>query len=103
MIISFSIGLSKYIRTFPKKKTVALMIIIESIIVGILYLFISPFYNIPLTNKLIQGGIFGFAILGVSTLLGAIIQQYEINLFNGINIKQKHSLLLSLILMNIIN
>ncbi len=95
-------GLSKYIRTFPKKKTVALMIIIESIIVGILYLFISPFYNIPLTNKLIQGGIFGFAILGVSTLLGAIIQQYEINLFNGINIKQKHSLLLSLISMNII-
>lgn len=88
-------GLSKYITTLPKTKFSLTIITILSIIMGVLIFVIEPL-NTNLINKIIYGAISGFIIFGLSSFITGILNYQIVKKFNGLNIKQKHSLFLSL-------
>lgn len=95
-------GLSKYIRTFPKTKTLIFSMIFISFIVGSIIFLINPMNVNTLLEKILFGGMFGFGIFGVSSICSGAIGQQWISSMKGINLKTKHSMLLALISMVII-
>lgn len=92
-------GLSKYITTLPKIKTTIILIIMVSFISGCINFTIDPFFKTNLLKNIIYGGICGIILLGISSIISGIINQYLINLFKGINYKIKHSMFLSFLSM----
>ncbi len=88
-------GLSKYITTLPKAKFSLTTITILSVLTGILIFVIEPL-NTSLINKIIYGAISGFIIFGISSFIAGILNYNIVKKFNGLNMKQKHSLFLSL-------
>ncbi len=87
--------LSKYILTLPKYKTTGTVIIIISIIYGVLLSIIRNTGAFTFKN-IIYGGTFGFVVCGLSALIVGGTNQKWVDYFNGINLKLKHSMFLSL-------
>ena len=90
-------GLSKYITTLPTTKKSVLGICIVSFLAGLIY------YLIVDTNEMIFGGIFGFLVLGISSILSGILNQHGVKKLHGINLKMKHSMFLSLLSLVIVS
>ncbi|KZX17790.1 hypothetical protein MBCUT_00850 [Methanobrevibacter cuticularis] len=95
-------GLSKYIRTFPKTGISIFSMIFISFIAGTLIFLINHMGNLTLFEKILYGGAFGFGVFGISSISSGALMQQFINSMKGINLKTKHSMLLSLISMIII-
>lgn len=95
-------GLSKYIRTFPKTRTLIFSMIFISFLAGVLIFLIHSMANLNLIEAILFGGAFGFGIFGISSIMSGAISQQWINSMKGINLKMKHTMLLSLISMIIL-
>ncbi|MDR0900169.1 MAG: DUF2070 family protein [Methanobrevibacter sp.] len=95
-------GLSKYIRTFPNTTISVFSMIFISFIAGSMIFLINSVESLTILEKILYGGAFGFGAFGISSIFaGALIQQF-LNTMKGINLKTKHSMLLSLISMTIL-
>ena len=94
-------GLSKYITTLPKTKFSLTIITILSIILGIL-IFVTEPLNTSLLNKILYGAISGFIIFGISSFIAGALNHNIVKKFNGLNMKQKHSLFLALTSLGVI-
>jgi len=90
-------GLSKFIKTLPSTDKSIITICIISIIFGMGYF--ESVYNYNIYLNILLGGVSGFLILGVSSILSGSLNQQGIKLFKGINLKIKHSMFLSLLSM----
>ena len=93
-------GLSKYIRTFPKAKMTALIIVLLSFVFGSVIFLITPVMTSALEN-IFYGGAFGFAVFGLPAIISGSTDQFWVDSMKGINIKMRHSLFLSLLSMTI--
>jgi putative membrane protein len=58
--------------------------------------------DLNLIEQILFGGAFGFGVFGISSIMSGAISQQWINSMKGINLKMKHSMLLSLISMIIL-
>lgn len=94
-------GLSKFITTLPKTKTSILSMVFISFITGALYYLITPMYQFGIFEKIFYGGTFGFGVLGISSILSGGMDKQGVTSLNGINLKTKHSMFLSLLSMTI--
>ncbi|KZX10712.1 DUF2070 family protein [Methanobrevibacter filiformis] len=95
-------GLSKYLKTLPNTKISTFSMIFISFIAGTIVFLIDPTSKISFLEKIIYGGTFGFGLLGISSIMsGAIVQQW-VSSMKGINLKNKHSMFLSLLSMIIL-
>lgn len=88
-------GLSKYIQTLPKTKYSIIGMIILSFLIGSTYFLIDMVPNNGFIQDFISGGLFGFAVLGISSIMSGALNQQIISSFHGINLKIKHSMFLS--------
>ena len=88
-------GLSRFITTLPTMKTSLPLIVILSAFIGILIILIEPL-NISLPFKFLFGAITGFIIFGLSTIFSGLITSVVVSKLNGLNIKKKHGIFLSL-------
>ena len=95
-------GLSKYIKTLPKIRYTIIGILILSFLIGSLYFLIDLTPNQSLILDFIYGGLFGFMVLGVSSIMSGALNQQVIKSLHGINLKIKHSMFLSAISMFIL-
>lgn len=95
-------GLSKYIKTLPKTRFTIIGIVILSFLIGSVYYLIDFIPNQGLILDFIYGGLFGFMVLGVSSIMSGALNQQVIKSFHGINMKIKHSMFLSCISMFIL-
>lgn len=96
-------GLSKFITSLPKIKTSVAGIIIISFITGVLNFLLNPIYNYTLLEQIVYGGLFGFGVLGISSIISGGIDQQGVNTLKGINLKTRHSIFLSLLSMILIS
>lgn len=96
-------GLAKYITTFPDEKTIVLIIMIMSIITGIITFLINPFIELSFIDKILLGGGYFLVLLGISSIITGVVQQFAIEKFNEINMQLIHSLYLSLLSMIILS
>ncbi|MDR2966800.1 MAG: DUF2070 family protein [Methanobacteriaceae archaeon] len=94
--------LSKYIRTFPKARTLIFSMIFISFLAGVMIFLIHSMTDLNLIEDILYGGAFGFGVFGISSIMSGIISQQWISSMKGINLKMKHSMLLSLISMIIL-
>ncbi len=88
-------SLSRFITTLPTMKTSLPLIVILSAFIGILIILIEPL-NISLPFKFLFGVIAGFIIFGLSTIFSGLITSVAVSKLNGLNIKKKHGIFLSL-------
>ena len=88
-------GLSKYIKTLPKTKYTIIGIGILSFLIGSAYFLIDLTPNHGILEDFISGGMFGFAVLGISSIMSGALDQQVISALHGINLKIKHSMFLS--------
>lgn len=88
-------GLSKYIKTLPKTKYSIIGIIILSFLFGGISYLIDLTPNYGILEDFITGGLFGFAVLGLGSIMGGALNQQVISSLHGINLKIKHSMFLS--------
>ena len=88
-------GLSKYIKTLPETKYSILGIIILSFLTGGISYLIDLTPNYGILEDFITGGLFGFAVLGVGSIMSGALNQQVISSLHGINLKIKHSMFLS--------
>ena len=88
-------GLSKYIKTLPNIKVTITLISAISFIVGVVYFIIDPSDEIGMFGSAILGGIYGFLVFGVSSIMSGAIDHHIISILHGINVKLKHSMFLS--------
>ena len=95
-------GLSKYIRTFPKTRNLIFSMVFISFIAGVVIFLIGSMANLTLIENILFGGAFGFGVFGISSIMSGAISQQWINSMKGMNLKMKHSMLLSLISMIIL-
>ncbi|MDO5810592.1 MAG: DUF2070 family protein [Methanobrevibacter sp.] len=95
-------GLSKYIKTLPKTRFTIIGIVILSFLIGSIYYLIDFIPNQGLILDFIYGGLFGFMVLGVSSIMSGALNQQVIKSLHGINMKIKHSMFLSCISMFIL-
>ena len=95
-------GLSKYIKTLPKTRFTIIGIVILSFLIGSVYYLIDFIPNQGLILDFIYGGLFGFMVLGVSSIMSGALNQQVIKSLHGINMKIKHSMFLSCISMFIL-
>lgn len=95
-------GLSKYIKTLPKTRFTIIGIVILSFLIGSVYYLIDFIPNQGLILDFIYGGLFGFMVLGVSSIMSGALNQQVIKSLHGINLKIKHSMFLSCISMFIL-
>jgi len=95
-------GLSKYIRTFPKTRTLIFSMISFSFIAGALIFLIHSMADLTIIEEILYGGAFGFGVFGISSIMSGAISQQWISSMKGMNLKMKHSMLLSLISMTIL-
>ena len=95
-------GLSKYIKTLPKTRFTIIGIVILSFLIGSVYYLIDFIPNQGLILDFIYGGLFGFMVLGASSIMSGALNQQVIKSLHGINMKIKHSMFLSCISMFIL-
>ena len=95
-------GLSRFIRTFPKTRTLIFTMIFISFIAGVLVFLIQSMAELTLIEDILFGGAFGFGVFGISSIISGVISQQWISSMKGMNLKMKHSMLLSLISMVIL-
>ncbi|MBP3791261.1 MAG: DUF2070 family protein [Methanobrevibacter sp.] len=88
-------GLSKYIKTLPKTKYTILGILILSFIIGSIYYIIDLTPNQGGMLDFFYGGLLGFMVLGVASIMSGALNQQVIKSLHGINLKIKHSMFLS--------
>ena len=88
-------GLSKYIKTLPETKYTIIGIGIISFLIGSAYFLIDLTPNHGILEDFISGGMFGFAVLGISSIMSGALDQQVISALHGINLKIKHSMFLS--------
>ena len=88
-------GLSKYIKTLPKTKYTIIGIGIVSFLIGSTYFLIDLTPKHGILEDFISGGMFGFAVLGISSIMSGALDQQVISALHGINLKIKHSMFLS--------
>ncbi len=96
-------GLSKYITTLPKIRNTIITIIIISFLTGAIYFSLSPVYDYSIWQHILYGGLFGFGVLGFSSIISGGIDQQGVSSLHGINLKIKHSMFLSLLSMILIS
>ena len=95
-------GLSKYITTLPKTKYSILVMMIISFLIGSTYYIIDLTPGMGILQDFIYGGLFGFVVLGVSSIMSGALNQQVISALHGINLKIKHSMFLSGLSMTIL-
>lgn len=95
-------GLSKYITTLPKTKYSILGMMIISFLIGSAYYIIDLTPGMGILQDFIYGGLFGFIVLGVSSIMSGALNQQVISALHGINLKIKHSMFLSGLSMTIL-
>ena len=95
-------GLSKYIKTLPKTKYSIIGMILISFLIGSAYYLIDLVPNVGILEDFIYGGLFGFAVLGLTSIMSGALSQQTISSFHGINLKIKHSMFLSGLSMTIL-
>ncbi|WP_462315678.1 DUF2070 family protein [Methanobrevibacter sp.] len=95
-------GLSKYITTLPKTKYSILGMMIISFLIGSTYYIIDLTPGMGILQDFIYGGLFGFVVLGVSSIMSGALNQQVISALHGINLKIKHSMFLSGLSMTIL-
>ncbi|MBQ2665412.1 DUF2070 family protein, partial [Methanobrevibacter sp.] len=95
-------GLSKYIQTLPKTKYSVIGMMIISFLIGSTYYLIDLTPNHGILEDFILGGLFGFCVLGISSIMSGALNQQVISSFHGINLKMKHSMFLSALSMTIL-
>ncbi len=95
-------GLSKYIKTLPETKFTIMGIFIISFLIGSIYYLIDLTPNQGIILDFIYGGLFGFSVLGVATIMSGALNQQVIKTLHGINLKIKHSMFLSALSMTIL-
>ena len=88
-------GLSKYIKILPKTKFTIIGILIISFLIGSTYYLIDLVPNQGIILDFIYGGLFGFMVLGVASIMSGALNQQVIKSLHGINLKIKHSMFLS--------
>lgn len=88
-------GLSKYLKTLPKTKYSIIGMMIISFLMGSAYYLIDLVPNVGIIEDFIYGGLFGFAVLGISSIMSGALNQQVIKSLHGINLKIKHSMFLS--------
>ena len=74
-------GLSKYIKTLPKTRFTIIGIVILSFLIGSVYYLIDFIPNQGLILDFIYGGLFGFMVLGVSSIMSGALNQQVISHF----------------------
>jgi putative membrane protein len=95
-------GLSKYIKTLPKTEYSIIGMAIISFLIGSLYYLIDLTPGIGIIEDIIYGGLFGFAVLGITSIMSGALNQQVISSLHGINLKIKHSMFLSWLSMTIL-
>lgn len=95
-------GLSKYIKTLPKTKYSIIGMILISFLIGSAYYLIDLTPNQGILEDFLCGGLFGFAVLGISSIMSGALNQQVISSLHGINLKIKHSMFLSGLSMTIL-
>lgn len=95
-------GLSKYIKTLPKTKYSIIGMILISFLIGSAYYLIDLTPNQRILEDFLCGGLFGFAVLGISSIMSGALNQQVISSLHGINLKIKHSMFLSGLSMTIL-
>lgn len=95
-------GLSKYIKTLPKTKYSIIGMILISFLIGSTYYLIDLTPSQGILEDFICGGLFGFAVLGISSIMSGALNQQVISSLHGINLKIKHSMFLSGLSMTIL-
>ena len=95
-------GLSKFIKTLPKTKYSIIGMAIVSFLIGSIYFLIDLSPNQGIIQDFIYGGLFGFAVLGISSIMSGALDQQIISSLHGINLKIKHSMFLSALSMTIL-
>ena len=88
-------GLSKYITTLPKTKFSIIGIAIISFLIGGTYYALDIFPSGGIINDFIYGGLYGFVVFGITSIMSGALNQQAIKLLHGINLKIKHSMFLS--------
>ncbi len=95
-------GLSKYIKTLPKTKYSIIGMMIISFLIGSAYYLIDLTPNQRLVEDFIYGGLFGFVVLGITSIMSGALNHQVIISVHGINLKIKHSMFLSCFSMTIL-
>ncbi|WP_405306393.1 DUF2070 family protein [Methanobrevibacter sp.] len=95
-------GLSKYIKTLPETKYSIIGMMIISFLIGSTYYIIDLPLGQGIILDFLYGGLFGFIVLGVSSIMSGALNQQVISSFHGINLKIKHSMFLSGLSMTIL-
>ena len=95
-------GLSKFITTLPKTKYSIIGMMIISFLIGSTYYIIDLSPGQGIIQDFIYGGLFGFVVLGISSIMSGALDQQIISSLHGINLKIKHSMFLSGLSMTIL-
>ena len=95
-------GLSKFITTLPKTKYSIIGMMIISFLIGSTYYIIDLSPGQGIIQDFIYGGLFGFVVLGISSIMSGALDQQVISSLHGINLKIKHSMFLSGLSMTIL-
>ncbi|WP_405293190.1 DUF2070 family protein [Methanobrevibacter sp.] len=95
-------GLSKFITTLPKTKYSILGMIIISFLTGGTFYIIDFTPSVDILQDFFFGGLFGFAVLGITSIMSGALNQQVISSLHGINLKIKHSMFLSALSMTIL-
>lgn len=88
-------GLSKYIKTLPKTKFSVMAILLISFLIGSGIYLIDYIPTSGIIQDFLYGGFYGVVVFGITSIMGAVLNQQVINVLHGINLKIKHSMFLS--------
>ena len=88
-------GLSKYIKTLPKTKFSVMGILLISFLIGSSIYLIDFIPTSGIIQDFIYGGFYGVVVFGITSIMGAVLNQQVIDVLHGINLKIKHSMFLS--------
>ncbi|MDO5828105.1 MAG: DUF2070 family protein [Methanobrevibacter sp.] len=94
-------GLSKYITTFPKAKMTLLIIVLLSFVFGSAIFLITPVSMGSALENIFYGGAFGFIVFGLPAMISGSTDPFWVDSMKGINLKMRHSMILSLLSMTI--
>ena len=88
-------GLSKYIKTLPKTRFSVMAILLISFLIGSSIYLIDYIPTSGIIQDFIYGGVYGVVVFGITSIMGAVLNQQVIDALHGINLKIKHSMFLS--------
>ncbi|AMD17888.1 membrane protein [Methanobrevibacter sp. YE315] len=94
-------GLSKYITTLPETKYSIIGMSILSFLIGST-IYLIDLNPIGILEEIFYGGIYGFLVLGITSIMSGALNQQVISSLHGINLKIKHSMFLSGLSMTIL-